>query len=164
MDDRISSSALLRNWSIVYVGNLIGAVGAAVLVHFAGILELNDGAVGQTTQAIAQSKVSLALVPAFVRGILCNILVCLAVWMCFAAHTVTGKVFAMLFPVSAFVALGFEHSIANMYLIPIAALQPDSTIGIMGLLGNLIPVTFGNIVGGGVLVALTYWLVYLRNA
>jgi formate/nitrite transporter len=164
MDGRINTQALLRNWSIVYIGNLIGAVGAAILVHLSGILDLNDGAVGQTTQAIAQSKVSLAVVPAFVRGILCNILVCLAVWMCFAAHTVTGKVFAMLFPVSAFVALGFEHSIANMYLIPIAALQPGSTIGIMGLLGNLIPVTFGNIIGGGVLVALTYWLVYLRRA
>jgi formate/nitrite transporter len=163
VDGRIDTAALLRNWSIVYVGNLIGALGSAALVHLSGTLDLNDGAVGQTAQAIAQSKVSLEFIPAFIRGVLCNTLVCLAVWMCFAAHTVTGKVFAILFPVAAFVALGFEHSVANMYLIPIAALQPGSTIGTMDLLGNLIPVTLGNIVGGGVLVALTYWLVYLKK-
>ena len=102
--------------------------------------------------------------PAFVRGVLCNTLVCLAVWMCFAAHTVTGKVLVIIFPVTAFVALGFEHSIANMYLIPVAALEPGATMGIMAVLSNLIPVTIGNIVGGGALVALTYWLVYLRKS
>ena len=163
MDGRIDTTALLRNWSIVYAGNLIGALGTAVLVNLSGMLDLDDGAVGRTAEAIAQTKVSLELMPAFVRGVLCNTLVCLAVWMCFAAHTVTGKVFVIIFPVTAFVALGFEHSVANMYLIPVAALEPGTTIGVMALLGNLIPVTIGNIVGGGVLVALTYWLVYLRK-
>ncbi len=163
LDGRIGTPALLRNWSIVYVGNLIGALGAAVLVHLSGTLNMNNSAVGQTAQAIAEAKVSLDFIPALARGVLCNTLVCLAVWMCFAAHTVTGKVVAMVFPVSAFVALGFEHSVANMYLLPVAALQPGSTIGIAAMLGNLIPVTIGNLIGGGVLVALTYWLVYLKN-
>ena len=163
MDKLIGSKALLRNWAIVYAGNLIGAFGTAVLVHLSGTLDLGDGAVGQTAQSIAQAKVSLGLVPAFFRGVLCNILVCLAVWMCFAAHTVAGKAVAIVFPITAFVALGFEHSVANMYLIPVAALQPGSAIGIFGLLANLIPVTLGNIFGGGVLVALVYWLVYIRK-
>lgn len=109
---------------------------------------MNDGAVTQTAQAIALCKESLEFVPVFVRGVLCNTLVCLAVWMCFAAHTVTGKVIAIIFPVTAFAALGFEYAVANMYLIPIAVLQPCSTIGIVALIGNLIPVTLGNIVRG----------------
>ena len=134
-----------------------------MLVHLSGTLDLGDGAVGQTAQSIARAKVSLGLVPAFFRGILCNTLVCLAVWMCFAAHTVAGKAVAIVFPITAFVALGFEHSVANMYLIPVAALQPGSAIGIFGLFTNLIPVTLGNIFGGGVLVALVYWLVYIRK-
>lgn len=163
MDGRIGTPALLRNWSIVYVGNLIGALGAAFLVHFSGTLQLNNGAVGQTAEAIGQAKAALGFTPALVRGILCNTLVCLAVWMCFAAHTVAGKVVAMLFPISAFVALGFEHSVANMYLMPVAALQPGSSVTATDVLGNLIPVTVGNVIGGGVLVALTYWLVYLRK-
>lgn len=161
-DRRVSSPALMRNWAVVYVGNLIGALGAVVLVHYSGVLALSDGAVGETARAIAAGKVALGPVEAFFRGILCNVLVCLAVWMCFAAHTVSGKVLAIVFPITAFVALGFEHSVANMYLIPIGALQSGSGIGIAGFLGNLVPVTLGNIFGGGVLVALVYWLVYLQ--
>lgn len=164
MEKRISSKSLLRNWGIVYAGNLIGALGTVVLVHLSGTLEQGGGAVAQTAQSIAQAKVSLGFIPAFVRGVLCNTLVCLAVWMCFAAHTVSGKAVAIVFPITAFVALGFEHSVANMYLIPIAALQSGSTISIFGFLGNLIPVTLGNIVGGGALVALVYWLVYLKES
>jgi formate/nitrite transporter len=161
---RINLAALGRNWGIVYVGNLIGALGAAALVELSGVLELGGGAVAVTAEAIAQSKVALGPMQAFVRGILCNVLVCLAVWMGFAAHTVTGKVFAIIFPITAFVALGFEHSVANMYLIPIGALQGDGDIGFFDFLENIVPVTLGNIVGGGVLVALVYWLVYVREA
>ncbi len=161
---RISLAALGRNWGIVYLGNLIGALGAVALVELSGVLELGGGAVAVTAEAIAQSKVALGPMQAFVRGILCNVLVCLAVWMCFAAHTVTGKVFAIIFPITAFVALGFEHSVANMYLIPIGALQGGGDIGLFDFLMNIVPVTLGNIVGGGVLVALVYWLVYVREA
>jgi formate/nitrite transporter len=161
-DGRVSSAGLLRNWGIAYAGNFIGALGIAVLAHSSGTLALGAGQVGETARSIAEGKVALAPFEAFVRGILCNMLVCLAVWMCFAAHTVAGKVLAILFPITAFVALGFEHSVANMYLIPIGAMQPGSSIGVGGFFYNLIPVTLGNVVGGGGLVALVYWLVYLR--
>ena len=162
-DRRVRTAALLRNWSLVYLGNLIGALGTVVLVHFSGILTLGDGAVAATAQGIAEAKVALGPLQAFVRGVLCNTLVCLAIWMCFAAYTVTGKVLAIVFPITAFVALGFEHSVANMYLIPIGALQLDGAIGVGGIFGNLFYVTLGNIVGGGALVALVYWLIYLRQ-
>jgi formate transporter len=163
-DRKIKTTALARNWAIVFVGNLIGALGCVALVHLSGVLALGDGQVAATAKAIAQSKVAIDPLQAFVRGILCNVLVCLAVWMCFAAHTVSGKILAIIFPVAAFVALGFEHSIANMYLIPIGALQIGSTIGVGDMIANLVPVTLGNIIGGGVLVALVYWLVYLRKS
>lgn len=160
-DGRVETSALLRNWALVYAGNLAGALGCVVLVHLSGTLDLGGGAVAKTAVAIAEGKVALSPLAAFTRGVMCNVLVCLAVWMCFAAHTVSGKVLAIIFPITAFVALGFEHSVANMYLIPIGALQQGSTVSFAGFLSNLIPVTLGNIVGGGVLVALVYWLVYL---
>lgn len=161
-DGRVSTAALLRNWGLVYLGNLVGALGTVVLVQLSGIMATGDGAVAKTAAAIAQAKVALDPMQAFARGVLCNTLVCLAVWMCFAAHTVSGKVLAIVFPITAFVALGLEHSIANMYLIPIGALNGASGIGIGALVANLLPVTIGNIGGGGVLVALVYWLVYLR--
>lgn len=159
---RVTSRALLRNWAIVYAGNLIGAVATAVLVHLSGVLLVQNGETGQTAVAIAQGKLALDPLQAFVRGILCNILVCLAVWMCFAARSVSGKILVIIFPVTAFVALGFEHSIANMYLLPVAMLHRDGAIDTMAMLANLAPVTAGNVVGGGLLVALVYWLVYLR--
>lgn len=162
-DGRVTSRELARNWGIVYAGNLFGSLGTVVLVHLSGTLSLGEGAVGSTAMAVAQGKVALPFAEAFFRGVLCNTLVCLAVWMCFAAHTVSGKVLAIVFPVTAFVALGFEHSVANMYLIPIGALQPGSSITLAGFLSNIIPVTLGNIVGGSALVALVYWLVYLRK-
>lgn len=160
-DGRITGRAVARNWALVYAGNLIGALGTAVMVHLSGVLSLDGGTVAETAQAIAAAKVALGPVEAFFRGVLCNVLVCLAVWMCFAAHSVSGKVLAIVFPITAFVALGFEHSVANMYLIPIGAMQAGG-IGPGGFLANLVPVTLGNMVGGGVLVALIYWLVYLR--
>ncbi|MBC2836676.1 formate/nitrite transporter family protein [Paragemmobacter straminiformis] len=157
----ITTRALLRNWGIVYCGNLIGAMATAVLVHLAGSLGAADGAVGATADAIAAAKLGLDPFQAFLRAILCNALVCLAVWMCFSAHSVSGKVLVILFPVTAFVTLGFEHSVANMYLIPVGMLH-SGVFDAGGLLVNLIVVTAGNVVGGGLLVALVYWLIYLR--
>jgi formate/nitrite transporter len=157
----VSTAALLRNWALVYLGNLAGALGTAALVHLSGTLSLGDGAVGQTSMAIATAKVSLSPDQAFFRGILCNALVCLAVWLCFAARDATGKILAIIWPTSAFVALGFEHSVANMYLIPIG-MAAGAAFDVAGLLHNLVWVTLGNIIGGAGGVALAYWTIYLR--
>ena len=160
---KITSAQLARNWTLVYAANLVGSLGTALMVVWSGTLDLGGGAVEDTAIAIAQAKVALGFTEAFFRGILCNVLVCLAVWLCFAAHDVSGKVLAIIFPISAFVALGFEHSVANMYLIPIAMLAGAEGVTAAGFLANLVPVTLGNIVGGGVFVALIYWLIYLRG-
>lgn len=162
-DKRITTSALIRNWVIVYCGNLIGALATAMFVHLSGILAMGDGAVGTTAVTIAEGKLALSPLAAFTRGILCNVLVCLAVWMCLAAHSASGKVLLILFPITAFVALGFEHSVANMYLIPIGMLHAEQ-VDIAPFLQNLLVVTAGNVVGGGLLVAMVYWLVYRRGA
>lgn len=165
-DKRITTHALLRNWLLVYVGNFVGSVATAVMVHASGILSAGGGAVGATAGAIAMAKLDLPLFDAFVRGVLCNVLVCLAVWMCFAAHSVTGKVVVIVFPISAFVALGFEHSVANMYLIPVGLLNSANVVwdqAVTGAIANLAVVTAGNILGGSVLVALVYWIIYLRR-
>ena len=159
---KITTAQLARNWTLVYAANLVGALGTALMVLWSGVLELGGG-VAQTAIAIAQGKVALGFTEAFFRGILCNVLVCLAVWLCFAAHDVAGKVLAIILPISAFVALGFEHSVANMYLIPIAMLAGAESVTVAGFLANLVPVTLGNIVGGGVFVALICWLIYLRG-
>lgn len=161
-DRRITLAALLRNWGIVYIGNFVGAVGTAALVALSGIYDMAGGTVGDTATAIAMSKLSLAADEAFFRGVLCNVLVCLAVWLCFAAHTVTDKISAIVLPIAAFVALGFEHSVANMYVIPVAMLHGGVAWDGAGLIANLAWVTAGNIVGGGGLVALVYWLIYGR--
>ncbi len=162
-DKKVSASELLRNWGIVYLGNFIGFVGSAVLVHFTGTLSLGDGAVQSTAIAIVEGKAALPFLDAFLRGILCNVLVCLAVWMSFAAHHVAGKILAIVLPITAFVALGFEHSIANMYFIPVAMLAGAENLDVAGFIGNLLPVTLGNIVGGGVLVAAVFWVIHLRH-
>ncbi len=158
-DRKITTIALIRNWMLVYAGNLVGAVATAAFVFWSGTLLTGDGAVSRTAVAIAQSKTALPLEQALIRGILCNALVCLAVWLSYAARQVSGKVLAIIFPVSAFVALGFEHSVANMYFIPLGMLIDDGvTIG--GLVRNLVPVTVGNVIGGGLLVGLVYWIAY----
>lgn len=159
---KVTGAQLARNWGLVFLANFVGSIGSALLMTWSGALALGDGAVMATAVRIAEGKVALPFIDAFFRGILCNVLVCLAVWLCFAAHDVPGKVLAIVFPISAFVALGFEHSIANMYLIPIAMLNGAETVTLGGFIGNLVPVTLGNIVGGGVFVAAVYWLVYLR--
>ena len=161
-DRRISAWDLLRNWLLVYVANFAGALGMALMAHWSGALTLGGDALLATAIGIARAKVALDFQSAFWRGVLCNILVCLAIWLSFAAHNVSGKIIAIVFPISAFVALGFEHSIANMYLIAVAMLPGDSGISVGDVAANLLPVTLGNVVGGGVLVALTYWLIYIR--
>ena len=174
----VSTTQLLRNWFIVYIGNLLGAVVTAILLYLSQQYTFGNGAVGLTALEIARIKTSLGFVQAVALGILCNGLVCLAVWLCFGARTTTDKILAILFPISAFVAAGFEHSVANMYYLPIGLLIKTDTTFLTAigksvsdypnltwtnsLLVNLLPVTIGNILGGVVLVGLTYWFVYLR--
>ena len=162
---RVSTSQLLRNWGLVYLGNLVGSMGTALLVWWAGVQHLGDGAVGDTMVNITRAKLSLDPMSAFARSILCNALVCLAVWLCMAARSVADKILAILFPISAFVACGFEHSVANMYFLPLGIALAGSTtpLSIAAALSNLAIVTIGNILGGTLLVALVYWAVYLRQ-
>lgn len=160
---RISTVELLRNWAVVCVANAVGAAGLALLVWLSGHGGLNQGAVGETVQRIALAKVELPWEVAFFRGVLCNVLVCMAVWMAMAGHSVVDKVVAIVFPVTAFVAAGFEHSIANLYFFPLAWLL-GAPLSLGDVLGNLLPVIAGNIVGGSVLVAGVYWCIYLRTS
>jgi formate transporter len=178
---RVSTLLLLRNWLIVYLGNFVGAVGIAILVFFGGHYLFGGGTVGMTALAIADTKTAFGFGEAFVLGILCNILVCLAVWMSYSGRTTVDKVVAVVPPITAFVALGFEHSIANMYFIPYGLLvKYNAGEAFWGLIGssageypglnlwhfvtnNLVPVTLGNIIGGAVLVGIVYWFVYLRD-
>lgn len=171
LNKQASVGSMLRNWVIVYFANLIGSLLIVWLIHYSGLLNVNGGAVGEKAVAIANSKVNLAFVPAFARAILCNWLVCLAVWLAIAAKTVIGKIFACFFPIMAFVASGFEHSIANMYFIPIGILNKGmaasgldvSNLNIQGFISNLVPVTLGNIVGGAFFVATLYYFVFLKG-
>ena len=162
---RISPAKLLRNWCTVYLGNFAGAFATAVLVVVSGHLRLGQGMVEQNAIKIAAAKVQLPFGEAIALGILCNALVCLAVWLCLGARSTADKVLAILFPIAAFVAGGFEHSVANMYFIPVGlmvtAAEPSLTWQAF-FLSNLLPVTIGNILGGSVLVGLVYWTIYLR--
>lgn len=165
-DRRISTGELLRNWAIVFFSNAVGATGLVVLVMLSGHAHTNEGAVAVNAVKIAAAKAALPFWEAFFRGILCNVLVCMAVWLSMAGRTVTDKILAVIFPITAFVAAGFEHSIANMYFIPLGILLKGQVPGApaaldwSGYAGNLLPVTLGNIVGGGVLVALVYLVIY----
>ncbi len=176
---RISITKLLRNWGLVYVGNFVGAVGTALLVFLSDHYYMSGGQLGETALAIGNAKCELTFIPALFKGILANALVCMAVWVSFSARTAFGKVVVIVPPIAAFVAAGFEHSIANMYFIPFAILIKDfapeaywQTAGIaannydalswMGFFKNLVPVTIGNMIGGGVLVGAVYWSIYLR--
>lgn len=177
VDGKVTLKQLLHNWIIVYLGNFIGALGIMGLIYFSGHWNIDNGAVGAKVITIANAKVNLTWMEAFTRGILCNILVCLAVWLCFAGRTVVDKVLAILFPITGFVAMGFEHSVANMYFISaglvakqqaelsslVSSMNVDNLTIINFLLNNLLPVTLGNIVGGSVFVALFYWFIYLKD-
>ena len=175
----IRLTEVLRAWLIVYVGNFLGAAGTALLVFLAGQHLSGDGAVASIALKLAVDKAALPFDRAFFLGILCNVLVCLAVWLSIGARTTSDKVLAVLFPVSAFVAAGFEHSVANMYLIPLGLMIQEwgpetlaqaarsSAAGHLLLtwprfLWSLVPVTLGNMIGGGLLVGGVYWFVYLR--
>jgi len=158
---RVSSGELLRNWALACAANAVGAAALALLVWWSGRAALNHGALGQAVLSIAATKVQMPLAEAFFSGMLCNVLVCMAVWMAQAGRSVTDKVLAIVFPITAFVAAGFEHSIANMFYFPLAALL-GAPFGLADVLHNLLPVIAGNIVGGSVLVAGGYWLIYLR--
>jgi len=176
----ITLRRLGRAWALVYVGNFVGAVGTAILVFLSGQYAFGGGAVGKTALAIAAAKAQLPFGEALVLGILCNVLVCLAVWLSYSARTVIGKVVAVVPPVTAFVAAGFEHSVANMYFLPmgllikwgagegfwqaIGAMPADYPMLTAGAaVANIVPVTIGNVIGGGVLVGIVYWFVYLRR-
>jgi formate/nitrite transporter len=173
---------LLRNWTVVYAANFAGAAATAALVIASGRLSAGDGSTGVRALQIGEAKTTLPVGEAIVSGLLANALVCLAVWMTMSARSLTDRIVAIVPPITAFVAAGFEHSVANMYFIPVAMMQrawaPDefwtttaatsgdySHVAPSGLVvGNLLPVTIGNILGGAVLVGLVYWFVYLRGA
>ncbi|MBK8339715.1 MAG: formate/nitrite transporter family protein [Flavobacteriales bacterium] len=170
-DGRITTREVLRNWVVVCLANFLGAAGIALLVHLSGHTGMNGGAVADQYVRIAAAKCTLPFWRAFFSGVLCNILVCLAVWMAFAGRSVMDKAVAIVFPISAFVAAGFEHSVANMYFIPIGMLcvSAGSTItaGVditwVGMLGNLAPVILGNLLGGSGFVAFIYYIIYRRD-
>ena len=177
---RVTLSALLRAWSIVYFGNVVGAVGTATLVFLAGEHGFGSGAVGKTALAIASAKAALPTFQLFFLAVLCNVMVCLAVWMSFGARSTTDKVMIIVPPITGFVAAGFEHSIANLYILPYglaikawaapefwaaigqnAAAYPELTVG--NTLHNIVVATIGNLVGGSLMVGAVYWFVYLRQ-
>lgn len=161
LDRKINGKLLFRNWLIVYFGNFIGALLITVLVVLSGVL--NPEALATKMTEIAEAKLGLTATEALFRGVLCNMLVCLAVWMSFAARTVTGKVAVILLPIAAFVGIGFEHSVANMYVLPVSMIGGFIDWNLSGAFLNLLFVTIGNIIGGALLVAAGYWAVYLRD-
>jgi formate/nitrite transporter len=177
---KVSTLALLRNWVIVYIGNFVGSLGTAVLVFLGKQYTFGSGGVGEYALKVAASKLHYGFIQAVALGMLCNALVCLAVWLTFSARSTAGKILAIIFPITTFVAASFEHSVANMYFVPYALLikafdpafvtgladkAPDLSTLTWGnfLLKNLLPVTIGNILGGAGLVALMYWFVYLNG-
>jgi formate transporter len=178
---KVTLGQLLRNWGIVYLGNFVGSILTAVIVFLGKQYTFGNGAVGLTALNIGETKTALTFVQAVALGIMCNALVCMAVWLCYSARTTTDKILAIIPPISCFVAAGFEHSVANMYFIPLAlfiknwgdpaffeaigksaADFPHLTWGNF-FLANLLPVTIGNIIGGAVMVGLVYWFVYNRK-
>ncbi|HJS28347.1 MAG TPA: formate transporter FocA [Anaerolineales bacterium] len=178
---QVSTRGLLRNWGIVYAGNFLGSVLTALLVFLSGQYLFGGGEVGRTALAIADTKVSYSFIQAVALGILCNALVCLAVWLTMSARTTTDRILAIIPPIAAFVAAGFEHSVANMYFIPFGLMiknfASEEFWTLIGgdpaqyadltwqsfLVSNLLPVTVGNIIGGTLLVGIVYWFIYLRK-
>lgn len=173
---KVTLRAVLRNWSMVFVGNFVGAVGVVLLVLFAGVYALADGEVGTTALKIAAAKADLSAQEAFFRGILCNMMVCIAIWVALTTRTIGGKTAAFTLPIAMFVASGFEHVVANMFFLPfalmlmmcdpafvsahIAHLPALAGLTTGAMLHNLLYVTLGNIVGGTLFVGITYWVIY----
>jgi formate/nitrite transporter len=178
---RIRTRRLVRNWTIVFLANLVGALGTVILVVGSGWYELGAGSVGTALLATAEYKATRPFTDVLMAGILCNALVCLAVWLTYSARTTTDRILAIVPPITAFVAAGFEHSVANMFYLPAAivvrAVAPPefwaetgttsatyAAVDTAGFVGNLVPATIGNIIGGAVLVGGVYWVAYLRKA
>jgi formate/nitrite transporter len=175
---KLSTPRLLRNWALIYLGNFVGGLGTAVGVYASRQWIFNTYHVGATALTIANAKVHYDFLSAFALGALCNALVCLAVWLCFSARTTSDKIVAIVPPITAFVAAGFEHSVANMYFIPMGLwlrhqphvvqvaghrLEPLADLTWRGFfVNNLLPVTLGKLVGCTIMVAAVYWFVYLR--
>jgi formate transporter len=177
----LSARQVLRSWAIVYLGNFVGSIGTAIFVFLGQVHTFDSGAVGLTALNIGLGKVNLGFVQAVVLGMLCNALVCLAVWMTYSARTTLERIASVILPIGAFVAAGFEHCVANMYFIPFAIMIKSGasadfwqTIGktpadyanlgwVPFLWHNLLPVTIGNVIGGVLLVGAVYWLVYLKK-
>ncbi len=180
-DKKISTGQVLKNWGIVYAGNFIGSVATAGLMFMTRQFTFGGGAIGLNILNIANSKTGLGFGQAIALGIMCNALVCLAIWLCFSARSATDKILAIIFPITAFVAAGFEHSVANMYFLTIGWLvkigAPAAFWASIGktaadysnitwsniFLVNLLPVTIGNIIGGSIMVGLVYWFIYIRK-
>lgn len=177
---KISMGGMLRAWALVYIGNFVGAAATVVMVFLAGVHGNGDAAVGAASLNIAEAKAALPFFPALMRGVLGNVLVCLAVWLCYSAHSTTDKILCIVPPVTAFVAAGFEHSVANMFILPYGLLikelaEPAFWTAIQqspasynalswgAFFSNLAPVTIGNVIGGGMFVGAVYWFIYLRS-
>ncbi len=176
---RVSTARLLRNWTLVYIGNFAGAIATAGLLFVGKQYTFGKGAVGEQALAIAAGKTNLGFVQAIALGAFCNALVCLAVWLAYGARTTADKILAIIPPIAAFVAAGFEHSVANMFFIPMGLLVKTDHAFVAShttppgfdhltwshfFLSNLVPVTIGNVIGGGLMVGAVYWFVYLRPA
>jgi len=178
---KVTLGALLRNWVIVYVGNFVGSILTAYIMFLSKQYSFGSGAIGLTVLNIGEAKTNLGFIQAVALGIMCNALVCMAVWLCFSARSTTDKILSIIPPIAAFVAAGFEHSVANMYFIPVALFVKDMgdpkffevikktaadfphlTWGNF-FIANLLPVTIGNIIGGALMVGLVYWFAYLRT-
>ena len=178
---KVSTVQVLKNWLVVYLGNMLGAFSIVVLMLLSGHYLFGKGVIGANVLRIAEAKCQLGFIQAIVLGILCNILVCLAIWLCYSTKSAHGKIVAIIFPITAFVAAGFEHSVANMYFIPMGILvkntgdpalwdliqaSPDQFQALTWsnyFVKNLLPVTIGNIIGGALFVGLAYWFIYLRK-
>ena len=178
--EKLLDVSLLRNWGIVYLGNFVGSIGTVILMFFTKQYTFGANSIGIAALKTGVAKVEFSFLQAVALGILCNALVCLAVWLTFSARSTIDKIAAIIFPITAFVAAGFEHSVANMYFIPYAlfikyfdpayiAAAGDKVANLDKLtweafvVNNLIPVTIGNIIGGAVLVAAVYWAIFLRS-
>jgi formate/nitrite transporter len=183
---KVTLGGLLQNWVIVYLGNFVGSILTAVIMFLTKQYAFGGGSIGLTALNVANAKTGLEPIQAVALGIMCNALVCMAVWLCYSARSTTDKILSIIPPIAAFVAAGFEHSIANMYLIPIGLfiknMAPESFWSLKArgdaqvtassfvnltwgnfFLKNLLPVTIGNIIGGAIMVGLVYWFVYLRK-
>jgi formate/nitrite transporter len=178
---KVSTGLLLKNWGIVYVGNFVGSLATVVIMFFSRQYTFNSGAIGLQALTVANAKSGLDFMQAIALGIMCNALVCMAVWLTFSARSTTDRIMAIIPPIAAFVAAGFEHSVANMYFIPMGlaikygdpafyvqavakAGKDFASLDVINMfINNLIPVTIGNIIGGAVMVGVVHWFIYLRQ-